>query len=806
MKQRHLILALLLVAEFSARAATVTGNMLDIFGNAAGTSVRFVPSGPLAIGTNTYLDYPRSARITNGLFSVWLAGGFYDADFVPYTLKPIRVLVWPSDTNTYTFNHVATLAVNAAMFNGSNLTVQVAGSNGVASFNTRTGLVTLLSNDVVNALGFVPGTLTSPTQNVDVLNVTGDVSLTGTFEGDFVYPLLSPGAEATGKGNLWYWMASTKLRDMKVYTSRDGLFWSPATANVYDYRDPDYYTNLAGPTTPGSLGGPYAAEFVPYYNTSNQMFYGVYNRDPYNSDPNAQSLGVAQSPDATNWTQLTILWPNGKTNAVGRMFAAQWFEDDNGDTYIVYDYSIGGALAFQTYVIKRLDTTFTNWSEPVLVIPDSNGFDTSLIRNGDRYELYCYNQSEILLYTNNTLTSAFTEAKEVLSWELSCEGPTVMKFSSQYWRMYMKPCVGCSSAFLYFETFNAGETWTTTPVCGVADTYGIWFPAGILPPPYPMLNMMAAAGYPTTFAERWGINYAFNAPITTPQSNSFLIGLSGVTTAWSPPGLTQNIEVSTNGLGLFFLVTNGLIRGTSAWTPALGSSTNETLLGWWKADNVGSGNGNYITNWADSFGTNTLTPVDQNLNPRYFTNALNGLPIVVWEYSDMPLKSLGFPLQTNFTLFAVVGATNPPSGPYSIISSATNDCSVLWDWRVDDFSYLVTAFEFNSFATLAEGTTEIAQSAWSVLVLTCSGTNWHSYVNGAVDTLGTDTAPSWNAACSGATGILVGGRLTGVPQWYTGSGGMGLAEAGVYHGVLSNETRNRLIQYLANKWDISINP
>jgi hypothetical protein len=167
----------------------------------------------LAIGTNTYLDYPRSARITNGLFSVWLAGGFYDADFVPYTLKPIRILVWPGDTNTYTFNQAATLAVNAAMFNGSNLTVSVtlltnelafvpqvgsdnltnwaaltaadysntlagawaaadlsvsnslyesiqvvAGSNGVVSFNERQGLVSLTSNDVVTALGFTPGT------------------------------------------------------------------------------------------------------------------------------------------------------------------------------------------------------------------------------------------------------------------------------------------------------------------------------------------------------------------------------------------------------------------------------------------------------------------------------------------------------------------------------------------------------------------------------------------------------------------------------------------------------------------------
>lgn len=134
-----LVYALLLLAS-SVQAATVVGNMLDIFGNAAGTSVRFVPSGPLAIGTNTYLDYPRSARITNGLFSVWLAGGFYDADFVPYTLKPIRVLVWPSDTNTYTFNHVATLAVNAAMFNGSNLTVNAYSASAQSASNALTAL------------------------------------------------------------------------------------------------------------------------------------------------------------------------------------------------------------------------------------------------------------------------------------------------------------------------------------------------------------------------------------------------------------------------------------------------------------------------------------------------------------------------------------------------------------------------------------------------------------------------------------------------------------------------------------------
>ena len=110
---------LFILAAFSARAVTVVGSMQDIFGNTAGDSVRFVPPPKgVFVGTNYVADYPRHADIgTNGMWTNTLAGGFYDAYFDPPLQNddPIRIFAPPSDTNTYTFNQLATLAVNAAM-------------------------------------------------------------------------------------------------------------------------------------------------------------------------------------------------------------------------------------------------------------------------------------------------------------------------------------------------------------------------------------------------------------------------------------------------------------------------------------------------------------------------------------------------------------------------------------------------------------------------------------------------------------------------------------------------------------------
>lgn len=111
-----LILSLLTSA---ATAATVTGNIYDITGQTLKISPLFKPlATPVPWNTNgIVLDVARSARSTNGAFSIYLVGGFYSADWQGYA-TPVKILVPPNDTNVYTFNYCAQLATNV-MFNWS---------------------------------------------------------------------------------------------------------------------------------------------------------------------------------------------------------------------------------------------------------------------------------------------------------------------------------------------------------------------------------------------------------------------------------------------------------------------------------------------------------------------------------------------------------------------------------------------------------------------------------------------------------------------------------------------------------------
>jgi hypothetical protein len=125
--------ALLVAAPFVSQAATVVGNLIEAGMNPSTvTFLRFQPAQPAknqtpfqALGTNTVMPYPVRATVgTNNNFSAQLVGGFYDTAFGnDPKLQTLRILVPLNDTNTYTLNQVAQLAVNASMFGLSNVTI-----------------------------------------------------------------------------------------------------------------------------------------------------------------------------------------------------------------------------------------------------------------------------------------------------------------------------------------------------------------------------------------------------------------------------------------------------------------------------------------------------------------------------------------------------------------------------------------------------------------------------------------------------------------------------------------------------------
>jgi hypothetical protein len=140
--------AALLAPSLSTHSANITGNLLDIMGVSYNPRVTFEPrSTPIATNQSTVLDVPRGVTPTNGQFTVSLVGGRYDVHFDTPN-KPIPIFVPLNDTNTYTFNDVARLAANAAMFTGTNITIVT--SNTVARTGDR------MTGPLTNSSGFYP--------------------------------------------------------------------------------------------------------------------------------------------------------------------------------------------------------------------------------------------------------------------------------------------------------------------------------------------------------------------------------------------------------------------------------------------------------------------------------------------------------------------------------------------------------------------------------------------------------------------------------------------------------------------------
>jgi len=118
-----LAIAGMLLAAGDGRGATVVGSVQDVTAKAYSGQygfVQFTPlSTPQAIGTNTIWDVPCVARVTNGLFSVNLVGGYYWA--TPGSPnKTVKILVPPNDTNVWQFNDCANLATNLGTFAWTN--------------------------------------------------------------------------------------------------------------------------------------------------------------------------------------------------------------------------------------------------------------------------------------------------------------------------------------------------------------------------------------------------------------------------------------------------------------------------------------------------------------------------------------------------------------------------------------------------------------------------------------------------------------------------------------------------------------
>lgn len=104
-----------LLLPFASQSATIWGEWRDTqdhpvkFGKITFTPV----TTPLASNTVTYINMPTTCTITNGFFTNYCAGGFYDCTHPGQ--QTIRILV-PTNNTEFNFNYVAQLATNVPVF------------------------------------------------------------------------------------------------------------------------------------------------------------------------------------------------------------------------------------------------------------------------------------------------------------------------------------------------------------------------------------------------------------------------------------------------------------------------------------------------------------------------------------------------------------------------------------------------------------------------------------------------------------------------------------------------------------------
>ena len=163
-----------------AGAATIVGNLMDIYGGGIDRTIKISPkSTPQAViynGTNyTVMDLAKTVSSTNSIFAVVLLGGIYNVDFgtVNGVATPVtKILVPPYDTNTYSFNYVANLATNLGTFVWTNSYGSAAGTNIVITTN---GALLVINASAPAAV--VPTNFASITVTNDINR--GDASDTG---------------------------------------------------------------------------------------------------------------------------------------------------------------------------------------------------------------------------------------------------------------------------------------------------------------------------------------------------------------------------------------------------------------------------------------------------------------------------------------------------------------------------------------------------------------------------------------------------------------------------------------------------
>jgi len=266
-----------------------------------------------------------------------------------------------------------------------------------------------------------------------------------------VHPAAATTAVAGDAGGLLALTFSNNTMRLLAATSADGTALSPAPGQV-PYADPGG-RGVRDPSVVRSGG-----RFVAAYTSAPPTAYLAAET----------SWSLAVSTDVNHWSYLTDVSMTA-IPGVTHVWAPDLFVDDDGSVYSYVSASTDGASTFQTYVLKALDATMTQWSAPTLVSGlGPNTIDATVRRVGADYVMFVKDE------TNATIGKAhasspmgpFTmdQTGDWMGIGNGVEGPALVTLPDGRYRLYYDAYV--ANQLRYVDSADL-QTWSAPRDLGI---------------------------------------------------------------------------------------------------------------------------------------------------------------------------------------------------------------------------------------------------------------------------------------------------------------------------------------------------
>lgn len=182
---------------------------------------------------------------------------------------------------------------------------------------------------------------------------------------------------------------------------------------------------------------------------------------------NPHDFTVYRSKDLVKWERKDI--SVGLYNDINnRIWSPEWFEDDNGDLYILlsvkvkeeYDKDSILIPSFKPYIVKSTNVDELEFSSPtILNLENKNKIDPCLIKENGIYHMFIKDEYDKFTehWTSTNLTN-WIYKKDIESLGDYIEGQTIIKYNNKFY-LYADAFKG-DMGLVYYVTSDDLENWS----------------------------------------------------------------------------------------------------------------------------------------------------------------------------------------------------------------------------------------------------------------------------------------------------------------------------------------------------------